>query len=115
MQSGLNPYGSRAPYTRFSSMIVKENAPDRPGSTARMAARMSPVFALAMWAVTRSVSEEEGSRAASGVGSPPASASVCLSLSELTRFPLWARATCPAEDALNDGCAFSHVVDPVVE
>ena len=96
---------SRAAKMVRSSIITNENAPWSLGST-RIAASSSPSpLSRASIEVTRSES------VVARLFHPASSASAAV----FTRFPLWPSAMDRAPSVLNDGCALSQVVEPVVE
>ena len=113
--SGRTPNGSRAAYSVFSSMKVRQNAPRTVGSSSRAAC--SSVASAAPWASSAPrMSESVVAGAAPRVPIKPSSLARAASSAVLTRLPLWPSATpVPAAVFRNTGCAFSQVVEPVVE
>ena len=105
MASGRNPCGSRAANTVRSSMNTNENAPSSRGRTAMAAASRPSSMWAAISVATMSESVEARPRR------PASSASAAV----FTRFPLCPRARPRCPSVLNDGCALSQVVEPVVE
>ena len=113
--SGRTPNGSRAAYSVVSSMNTRQNAPRTPGSSS--SAACSTLVSAAQPASSAPRMSESVVAAPGRLWSiSPAFRARSASSVVLTRFPLCPRATpVPAAVTWNTGCAFSQVVEPVVE
>jgi len=96
-------------------MNVRQNAPRSVGSS--FSAASSIVLSVAASASNAPTMSESEVAAPGRDGSiRPRSRARCASSAVLTRLPLWPSAMpVPAAVVRKIGCAFSHVVDPVVE
>ncbi len=109
--SGRTPCSSRAAYSVCSSMNTSENAPRRVGSTSSAAASIDRSGRAASSAVIRSESV-----VVPDTPGTPAAAARTASSAVFTRLPLWPSARpVPALVVRKVGCAFSQVLEPVVE
>ena len=114
--SGRTPYGSRAAYRVFSSMKVRQNAPRTVGQQFEGGLFEGGVGGTVGQQRAEDVGVGGGGDGAAVCPSSPSSRARAASSAVLTRLPLWPSATpVPAAVLRNTGCAFSQVVEPVVE